>query len=136
MANAKYNNLVPLMAAGGLSWARDKILAVLYSGLTFDATDVRLQDVAGTEKARVEIPGRSIGPTGSLLGSPASFGAAAANVNYAVVLAKDDGTGNPLVLSFYNVNDVGGPIKVTTGGTLLVRPQGSTDSTPGTWVGF
>lgn len=136
MANKKYDNLVPLMAAGGLSWARDKILGVLYEAVTFDATDVRLLDILGTERGKVEIPGRSIGPTGSLLGFPASFPAAAANVNYAVVLAKDDGTNNPLVLSFYDANDTGAPIKVTTAGTLLVRPLGATDSTPGTWVSF
>lgn len=136
MANHKYDNLVPLMAAGGLAWDRDKIMAVLFEGAVYEAADQRLLDVAGTERGRVPLPNRTIGPTGTFLGSPVSFPLAVANTSYAVILIKDDGSGNPWLISFYDANDSAAPIRITTSGSITVRPFGSVGETPGTWVQF
>jgi hypothetical protein len=136
MANAKYDNLIPLLAAGRLNWPADRIQGILLEGATFDATDVRLSDVPGTIKGRVALPQRTIGPDGSFLSFPASFPGATGGVQYAVVVAKDDGLGNPLVLSFYNQTAAAGPLTITSDGTLTVRPSGATNTTPGVWVDF
>lgn len=136
MANHKYDNLIPLMAAGGLAWDRDKIMAVLFQGAVYEAGDQRLLDVAGTEKGRVPMPNRSIGPTGTFLGSPVSFPLADADVSYAVIIVKDDGSGNPWLISFYDANDSAAPIRITNSGSMTVRPLGSVGETPGTWVQF
>ena len=135
MANAKYDNLVPLLASGRLNWPADLIQAFLMEGAAFEAADLRISDVAGTRRGRVALPERSVRPTdGSFHGFPVSFNDVPANTNFSVILAKDDGINDPLVLSFYDRNETNAVIRITVPGTLTVRPLGSDPLTPGTWV--
>jgi len=137
MANAKYNNLVPMLASGRLNWPADSIQAFLMTGTTFNATHQRLSQVGGLNKGHTPLSERSVRPDdGSFLGYPASFDTAQANVNYAIILAKEDGSNDPWLISFYDTNSASGPIKITTAGTLTVRPVGSDPVTPGVWVEF
>ena len=137
MANAKYDNLVPMLASGRLNWPADRIQALLVQNAVFNKANVRLSDMAGTIRQRTAMPERMVDPvTGSLLSYPTSFDQAQASVNYAVVIAKDDGSQNPWLLSFYDRDAANQPLVINLDGTLTVRPQGSDPSTPGIWVQF
>jgi hypothetical protein len=137
MANAKYDNLVPMLANGRLNWSADKIQAFLVENAVFDKTDKRLADMTGTIAFMTPMPERLVDPvTGSLLGYPASFDLAQANKVYSVILAKEDGSQNPWLIAFYDRDESGGTITIDLTGTLTLRPQGSDPSTPGVWVQF
>ena len=84
----------------------------------------------------VPIPGRQVDGT-SLLGYPASFNGVAKEVEYQMVIAKDDGTGDPSVLAFYDEDENGDPLLLQNNGTLIVRPQlveGGEPPILGIWV--
>jgi hypothetical protein len=61
---------------------------------------------------------------------------AEADTEYVVVVVKDDGSGNPWLISFYDSDDGDVPISIENSGSLTVRPLGSVEETPGTWVVF
>lgn len=137
MSNAKYDNLVPMLANGRLNWSADKIQAFLLTSAVFDRTDQRLSDMTGTIAFMTPMPERLVDPVnGSLLGYPASFDLATAGVAYSVILAKEDGSQNPWLIAFYDRNDAGNPITIPLDGTLTLRPAGSDPTTPGVWVQF
>jgi hypothetical protein len=135
----KYDNLTPMINTGKLNWAGDKIVAILLEGATFDQTQVHLSEVSGTEANRNEIPGRQIDATGSFIGLPVSFDTATAGTTYQVIVAKDDGWGDPWLISFYDEDDSGGALEVTNTGTLTVRPvliPAADPPTLGIWLQF
>jgi hypothetical protein len=137
MANAKYDNLIPLLASGRLNWPADLIQAFLVTGAVFDKTDQRLSDMTGTIAGMTPMSERLVDPVnGSLLGFPASFDLASANTAYAILLAKEDGSQDPWLLAFYDRDEGGNPLTISLGGTLTLRPEGSDPSTPGVWVEF
>jgi hypothetical protein len=137
MANAKYDNLVPMLANGRLNWPADKIQAFLVKSAVFDKTDQRLSDMSGTIETMQPMSERVVDPvTGSFLGYPTSFDLVPANTTFAVILAKEDGSQNPWLLSFYDRDEANAVLRITTAGTLTVRPAGSDPSTPGVWVKF
>jgi len=137
MANAKYDNLVPMLASGRLNWPADTIQAFLMTGTTFNAIHKRVSEVGGTPVGRVPLPERTVRDTdGALLGFPVSFPNAPGNVNFSVIIAKDDGINDPLVISFYDRNQSNAVIKLTAPGTITVRPVGSDSVTPGVWLDF
>ena len=137
MANQKYDNLTVLMASGPFNWAADPINAYLLQGATFDATDKTLTDVGAQQVDHVPVPGRQVDSTGSLLGWPASFNRVVKDQEFQVVIAKDDGSGNPLVLAYYDEDENGDPFILQNNGTLIVRPQlveGGEPPILGVWV--
>lgn len=137
MANAKYDNLVPMLANGRLNWPADKIQAFLVKSAVFNKANKRLADMTGTIQTMVPMTERLVDPvTGSFLGYPTSFDLVPANVNYAVILAKEDGSQNPWLISYYDRDDANAVLKITQAGTLTVRPAGSDPATPGIWVQF
>ena len=137
MANAKYDNLVPMLASGKLNWPADRIQAFLVESAAFNTTHQRMSQVTGTTRGMVTMPERSVRPSdGAFLGYPVSFDGALANVVYSVVLAKEDGSQDPWLISYYDRDQANATIKITIAGTLTVRPLGSDPLTPGVWVDF
>jgi hypothetical protein len=138
MANQKYNNLTALLTSGRLNWAADAIMAYLFTGASFDATDVKVTDVGGSRLAQVPITRRSVGEDGSLLGGAVSFGNMPGDVPFQMVIGKDFGPGvEPEVIAFYNTGDNNEPLTIKNAGTLIVRPEQSLpaeDTGQGTWV--
>lgn len=138
MANKKYDNLTALMTSGRLNWAGDPILAYLFTGVTFDITDVTVPDVGGSRLAYVPISRRSVAADGSLLGSAVSFGNMPGDTAFQMVIVKDFGPGKESeVIAFYDEDEEGSALRLTNGGTLIVRPQTSLpaeDTGQGTWV--
>jgi hypothetical protein len=137
MANAKYDNLVPMLASGRLNWPADMIQAFLVTGAVFDATDQRLSDMTGTIAFMTPMPERAVDQvTGSFLGFPTSFDLAQADVEYSVIIAKEDGSKNPWLIAFYDEDEEGDPLTIALAGTLTLRPEGSDPGTLGVWVQF
>ncbi len=136
MANDKYDNLTVMMSSGQLNWVADPINAVLLQGAVFDATDKTLSEVGAPLVAAMPVPGRSVDPTGALLGGAVSFGNLLKDTPYQVVLTKQTGPGvDPLLISYYDVDDAGQPFTLVNNGTLIVRPTQATPGPgPGTWV--
>lgn len=136
--NKKYDNLTVLQATGDLNWITDPINAYLQSGTVFNAADVKLSETGGILVNYVPVSGRRVDANGSLLGNPASFNRVGKGQPYQVVIAKDDGYGDPLVLAFYDEDEDGDPLMLKNNGTLIVRPAlFSTESdqpTLGVWV--
>ena len=122
MSNQNYAHVNDLLAAGQLNWVSDSILALLVSDAAFDVADTRLSDVGARLRSSAPIQGRWLGEGGMAMGLPATFNQVAADQEYQVIVAKDDGGGNPLVLSFINEDTEGTPISVQRGGSLIVRP--------------
>lgn len=137
MANQKYDNLMPLMATGGLNWSTDPIKAYLQSGATFHAADTKLSQTGGTLVTYVPVSGRQVDPVG-FLGNPVSFNGVPRETEHQVLIAKDTGPGSdPLLLAFYDEDDAGDPLVLQNNGTLIVRPvlvAGGEPPTLGVWV--
>ena len=138
MANEKYDNLTVLMTTGKLNWPGDAIVAILMTGVTFDAADVTLADSGGSRMGMVPIQQRSVSSTGSLLGGAVSFSNMPKDTDFQLLIAKDMGPGTtPSLLAFYDSDGDALPLRLKNTGTLIVRPetlQPVEDTGQGTWV--
>lgn len=119
MANAKYSQVIDLLAAGKLNWATNNIQAALLQGESFDESHRKLSEV-GTPVARQPIQGRSVAAGGAFLGYAVAFPRVAAG-NYQVVVMQDDGM-DPNVLAWYDTDEQDDPLSTENEGTLVVRP--------------
>jgi hypothetical protein len=142
MANAKYDYLTEMMASGRFNWTSDHIVAMLTKGVAYDATDQRLSDAlaqAGAlHQATSEVTGRALASGNQAIGNPATFPTVAKLTDYQVLLVKDEGTGDPAMVAFYDTSDVPGPVRIQNNGTLIVRPVDSGQVPPpaGVWLTF
>ena len=138
MSNAKYDNVTQMTASGELNWAGDLIRAVLCQGATFDASHKALTDVMTPPAQTITsmlVNGRSLGPNGEALGMAVSYPRTFKDIEYQVILVKDQGRPEVPVVAFYDENEDGSPITLLNNGTLIVRPVGG-DGITGTWFTF
>lgn len=142
MANSKYNYLTEMMATGRFNWESDHILAMLTKGVGFDITFERLsQALAQTgavHQATSEVTGRALSAQNEALGMPATFSTIASATDYQVLLVKDENTGDPALVAFYDQDDTNANITIQNNGTLIVRPIDSAQAQPpaGVWFKF
>ena len=122
MANQKYDNTNVMADSGSLNWGQDHIFAILAKDATFNTSHKRFSQTGGSQVAVTEIPGRYMGSGGQAMGLPASFRRVLKDQNYQVLLVKDVGDNDPLVLSFYDVDTEAGTLRMTNNGTLILRP--------------
>lgn len=128
MTNQNYSQVTDLVVSNQLDWVRDSIVALLVQGTIFDTDDTRLSQV-GRALSSSPIQGRSLDGV-MAMGLPATFGLVAPNEAYQVLVAKDDGRHDPLVLAFMDEDMNGNPITVLRGGTLIIRPTQDNLPTP------
>lgn len=123
MTNQNYAQVTDLLTAGTLRWDTDSILALLVSGASFDASNKLLADLGVAVITRAPIQGRWIGEGGFAMGLPAAFQKVAAGTIFQVIVAQDNGTANPVLLSYMDETTEGGDITVQRGGALIIRPS-------------
>jgi hypothetical protein len=136
MANQKYDNLAVMMAGGQLNWLSDAVNAVLVTGATYNSSDTTLSQLQATMAGIVPVPGRAIGPAGSLLGGPVSFGGLSKGVVYQMVITKQSGPGaDPMLIAYYDADENNDTLVLQNNGTLIVRPTEEDPTTGnGRWV--
>jgi hypothetical protein len=122
MPNQKYSQVTDLLVQGKLRWTTDAISALLFTDATFDANNTKVSDLGVRPVSTVPIMGRSLGQGGAALGYPATFNQADPEDEYQVIVAKDDGLHDLLLLAFIDVNNDGNPLTVVRPGSLIVRP--------------
>lgn len=122
MANQNYDQVPQLYAQGKLSWTQDAILAVLVTDGVFDAAQKTVAELVGSRRATAPIPGRFMGPDGAAMGLPVTFPKAGSGIEYQVVLVKDTGNNDPLLLAYVDADMNDNPITILRSGTLIVRP--------------
>lgn len=130
MSNQNYDQVTDLVAQGSLHWDTDQIVALLVTGAAFDGAHLRLSDVGASYVTSAPIQGRWIGEGGMAMGLPAAFQKVLSEQEYQVLVAQDDGRGNPVLLSFMNEDTDGNVIAVQRTGTLIVRPSQENLPTP------
>ena len=142
MANRNYDQLQDLVLQQKLNWQGDNIRALLVEGAVFNATDKTLADlgVSVTPSRNVPIQGRFLDGRDAY-GQPALYDQVPEDTTFQVVLVKDDGSGNPLLLAFIDVNEQGEDLTMENSGTLIIRPsKAGTDPTKppltGVWLVF
>lgn len=122
MSNKNYAQVPDLLVQGLLRWDLDMIVAVLVSGAQYHSDHKNLSQLGVPVLGKTPIQGRWLGQNGMAMGLPASFGSAESEQEYQVIVAKDVGLGDPLVLSYLDQNSEGDPLTVKRSGTLIVRP--------------
>jgi hypothetical protein len=130
MTNQNYAQVMDLLATGTLHWDTDSIIALLVTGASFDATNKRFSDLGASLVTRAPIQGRWIAEGGLAMGLPAAFSMVAPGTPFQVVVAQDNGSADPVLLSYLDENADGDPIEVQRGGTLVVRPSQENLPTP------
>ena len=124
MANEKYAQVPSMAGSGQLNWRSDHIVALLMQGAVFDSAHThRNQLLTAQQKAAAEIGSRQMGAGGEAMGLPAVFPRVAKNTPFQVVVVKDVGDANPMLLAFYDEDDDAGPLEMNNNGTLIVRPS-------------
>lgn len=121
MANQNYDQLGELFAQGKLGWETDSIVALLYEGATFDASDKTVADLPGQQRGVQPIHGRWYS-NGYAMGLPVAFQKVSAGTEFQVVLAQNVGNNNPNLLAFIDSGADDSPITVQRTGTLIIRP--------------
>ena len=143
MANQKYAQIPALVEAGDLNWMSDHIQAHLTKGVAFVGSQQRLSQATASPSAvrlqTIDVQGRSVDTEGQALGLPATFPKVDEATPYQVILAKDDGSGDDILIAYYDQDDGGGPLQILNGGTMIVRPFLLPDGDPptvGVWLTF
>lgn len=138
MANEKYDNLMVMMTTGKLNWAGDAIVAMLMTGVTFNASHVTVVEAGGSRMSMVPITRREVGAGGALLGGAVSFSYMPKDTDFQMLITKDSGPGTtPSLLAFYDSDAEGDSLRLKNNGTLIVRPQSllpAEDTGQGAWV--
>jgi hypothetical protein len=119
--NSKYSQVTDLLAAGRLRWDVDQIEAHLLDQGTFDAAHTTLSQV-GTSLQASPIQGRWVAPGGNLMGQPAFFQSVEGDKDYRVAIVQNIGNGDPNLLAWYDTDELGEPLHLDNGGSLIIRP--------------
>ena len=137
MANNRYDSVAGMADAGQLNWSQDRILGLLVQSATFNAAHTRVNQIGATQVATSDIPGRYMGSGGQAMGLPASFPRALKDVDYQVLLVKDVGDNDPLLVAFYDRDESNLPLRMTNNGMFILRPVAIVAGTPpeiGMWL--
>lgn len=119
--NQNYEQVAELYAQGKIHWESDKIVAMLCTETTFEASDKTVGDLDGQRVAIQPISGRHF--AGSLgMGLPVVFQYVGQGLEYQIIVALDDGMDDPKLLSFIDSNADDSPITLQRSGTLIIRP--------------
>lgn len=121
MSNKNYAQVTDLLAQGKLRWELDMIQAMLVTGAQYHSEHKNFSELKVPLLGQAPIQGRWLGQGGMAMGLPASF-RAESDKEYQVLVVKDIGMGDPLVLSFIDQDGDGKSIGVKRSGTLIVRP--------------
>jgi hypothetical protein len=133
VANQKYAQVASMAGSGQLNWRGDHIVGLLMQNATYVGAHTRLSDVSGASRwGTAEIPGRQMGTGGEALGLPASFPRVVKNTPFQVLVVKDVGDSNPLLLAFYDEDSANDVLEMANNGTLIVRPTTFPDADPPT----
>jgi hypothetical protein len=140
MANSKYAQVQAMAASGQLNWNRDRIIACLFTGGTFNSAHTRLSQVGGQQHAVSAIGSRYVGIGGEAVGMPAVFDRVAKETDYQVFVVVDHGGGvSPGLIAFYDQDTNAGPLRTVNNGSFVLRPVAYVDGNPesiGTWFIF
>jgi hypothetical protein len=117
MANRNYDQVGEIP----LDWESDTILALLYAGATFNASDKTVADLDASNLATQPIQGRWLSE-GLAMGLPVAFQKVSADLEFQIVVVQNMGDGNPSLLAFIDANADDSPITVLRTGTLIIRP--------------
>ena len=104
---------------------------------TFVPTHTRVNQTSAVQVGTSEVPGRSHGSGGQAMGRPASFNRALKNILYQVLLVKDVGDDNPLLIAFYDRDEANQPLQMVNNGTFILRPVAVAAGAPpeiGMWL--
>lgn len=132
MANQKYAQVASMAGSGQLNWRADHCIGLLMKDATFVDTHSRLSDVGATRVGTAEIPGRQMGTGGEAMGLPAAFPRVSKDQPFQVLVVKDVGDTNPLLLAYYDEDSDHGVLQMINNGTLIVRPTTFPDASPPT----
>ena len=131
MANQKYAQVPSMAGSGQLNWRSDHIVALLMEGASFNSAHTHLNNITpGQQRASAEIPGRQMGDRGEALGLPAVFSRVVKDTPFQVIVVKDVGDNNPMLLAFYDQDAEAGPLQMNNNGTLIVRPTDFPETDP------
>lgn len=137
MANVKYDQVPSMAGSGQLDWRGDHILALLVKDAGYTSTNTRYNQIANVkQRASSEVPGRQMGAGGEALGLPAVFPRVPKSEAFQVLIVKDVGDSNPMLLAYYDLDNANGPLQLVNNGTLIVRPTTFPDASPpqlGVW---
>ena len=126
MTNLNYDQVPNLVMTGDLDWGSDHIQAHLVKGVVFDGTQQRLSEIMTDTTAlrlqTTDVQGRSMDDNGRAMGLPVTFPRVDSNTTYQMLLVKDDGSGDDVLVAFYDEDENGGSLQVLNGGTMIVRP--------------
>lgn len=135
--NSKYDQVIDLLTGDHLKWDTDDIIAVLMKDAVFDANNTRFKQIEGSKVATAPLQGRYVESGGRFMGYPVIFNKVPAG-EYQVVICRNDGSGDPQPLVWFDSNADSDPITLDRNGTLIVRPyQDASDipvSTAGLWL--
>ena len=123
MSNQNYDQVDTLVAEGSLKWEQDQIVALLVQNATFNRAHKTLGELGAKYLTSAPINGRWVGEGGMGMGQPAVFQKVNLGEEFQVLVAKDEGRGDPLVLAFLDVDNEGNPITVVRTGSLIIRPS-------------
>jgi len=122
MSNKNYAQVPDLLVQGKLRWDIDSIVAMLVTGAEYHSEHKKFSELGVSSLGQVPIQGRWLGQDGMAMGLPAAFPHAEAEQEYQVLVAKDIGLGDPLLLAFVDQDGEGDPLTVLRSGTLIIRP--------------
>ena len=138
--NQNYDQLTQLLAdEENLDWEADFIQGWLVTGGSFTATDSRFSQTGGVVSRRARLNGRASGD-GELWGQAMLFENVRADVDHQLLIVKDDGGIDPVLLSFFDTDFFDNPLRVSGSGSLIVRPyaEAGPESQPyqGVWITY
>ena len=100
-------------------------------GAVFDSAHTHLTELLTADAEVVaEIGSRQMGAGGEALGLPAVFPRVAKDTPFQVLVVKDVGDANPMLLAYYDEDDAAGPLEMNNNGTLIVRPATFPEASP------
>jgi hypothetical protein len=120
--NQNYDQVTSLVTGGQLRWDVDSIAAMLVRNAQYNAGHQRFSELAAPLVTSAPINGRWVGENGEGMGLPAVFGAVQAAQPYQLLIVKDDGRSDPLVLAWLDEDTSSEDISVQRAGSLIVRP--------------
>lgn len=136
MSSQRYTQLTGMLDSGQLIWQSNRILAVLVTGVEFNPDHQRISDAGGVHVgSAAPIENRYVDDSRHGRGNAVGFNNAPAETPFEVLIVKDDGSGNPLLLGFLDSDSDGLPISIPYPGTCIIRPAPDEfGELPGIWI--
>ena len=109
--NLQYDQVPGLVDSGFLNWETSLIKALLVTDASFVSTQQRVSDVDVYVLGKAVVQGRVV-VDGNCYGLPVIFPRSAPGVVYQVLVVLDDATGDPLLLSYTDTDNLDNQITV------------------------